>query len=179
MLRFVLLSIACRFSPVHLSCPVPLKPRLCKDPEKRFCPSCGGPTLIRTSITYVTASPEHPQGYILHLKKNFQYKLRGTQYSLPTPKMGRAGGQGSVANPVLREDQKEWVKGVKSAEIKKDKEQRRIVRAVFDESRRAAGAGGSHESAGGGGLPGFNDLDWQVSSPTSFSSRLILPSSWR
>ncbi|SCV72709.1 BQ2448_4246 [Microbotryum intermedium] len=127
--------------------------KLCKNPEKRFCPSCGGPTLIRTSITYVPASPEHPNGYILHLKKNFQYRLRGTQYSLPNPKMGRAGG-GVNAEPVLREDQKEWSRGIKTAEVMRHKETRALLRSVMDEKRR----GGDTNQ---GGLKGFNDPDWQ------------------
>jgi hypothetical protein len=33
-----------------------------------------------TSITYVPVSPQNPQGYILHLKSNYNYRLRGTQY---------------------------------------------------------------------------------------------------
>ncbi|KAM0792976.1 hypothetical protein ACM66B_002730 [Microbotryomycetes sp. NB124-2] len=130
--------------------------KLCKDPEKRFCPSCGGPTLIRTSITYVPATPENPQGYILHLKKNFQYKLRGSVYSLPTPKMGKAGG-GTSAAPVLREDQKEWQKGVRSAENRKMKEERALIKSVMDERNKKGGTAGSTPD----GLLGFSDLDWQ------------------
>ncbi|KAK4049752.1 20S-pre-rRNA D-site endonuclease nob1 [Microbotryomycetes sp. JL221] len=130
--------------------------KLCKDPEKRFCPSCGGPTLIRTSITYVPATPENPQGYILHLKKNFQYKNRGTIYSLPTPKMGKAGG-GIAAAPVLREDQKEWIKGVKSADHRRQKEERALLKSVMDERDKRGGTIDSTPE----GLIGFTDLDWQ------------------
>ncbi|KAK4052171.1 20S-pre-rRNA D-site endonuclease nob1 [Microbotryomycetes sp. JL201] len=130
--------------------------KLCKDPEKRFCPSCGGPTLIRTSITYVPATPENPQGYVLHLKKNFQYKLRGSVYSLPTPKMGKAGGS-NVAAPVLREDQKEWQKGVRTAENRKMKEERALIKSVMDEKNKKGGTAGSTPD----GLLGFTDLDWQ------------------
>jgi hypothetical protein len=47
--------------------------RSTKDMSKKFCPSCGYPTLIRTSITI------DEYGEIqYHLKKNFQYRLRGT-----------------------------------------------------------------------------------------------------
>ncbi|GAA5857660.1 hypothetical protein JCM8547_004320 [Rhodosporidiobolus lusitaniae] len=123
--------------------------KLCKNPEKKFCPSCGGATLIRTSITYVTATPQNPLGYILHLKSNFNYKLRGTQYSLPNPKMGRAGG-GANAEIITREDQKEWIRGVKSAEIKKEKEARALRKAVMDEERRTNGAAGSGNSMASG-----------------------------
>ncbi|GAA5831194.1 hypothetical protein JCM11251_007790 [Rhodosporidiobolus azoricus] len=113
--------------------------KLCKNPDKRFCPSCGGATLLRTSITYVPATPQNPQGYILHLKSNYDYRLRGTQYSLPNPKMGRSGG-GPQAQIITREDQKEWIKGVRSAEVKRDKEQRALAKAMLnDEEKRKAG----------------------------------------
>ncbi|GJN87764.1 hypothetical protein Rhopal_000719-T1 [Rhodotorula paludigena] len=123
--------------------------KLCKNPEKRFCPSCGGATLLRTSITYVPVSPQHPQGYILHLKSNFNYRLRGTQYSMPNPKMGRAGG--AHAEPVVREDQKEWIRGVKSAEVRRDKEQRALQRALLDDQRRGTGSSASMGAAAGAG----------------------------
>lgn len=132
--------------------------RLCKNPEKRFCPSCGGPTLLRTSITYVPATPENPKGYVLHLKANFQYRLRGTVYSLPNPKMGKAGG-GVNAAPVLREDQKEWSRGVKTAEVMRGKEMRAMVKSVMDDKRRGTSSG---SLGGAGGIAGFNDVDWQV-----------------
>ncbi|GAA5924178.1 rRNA-binding endoribonuclease [Sporobolomyces koalae] len=126
--------------------------KLCKNPEKRFCPSCGGPTLLRTSITYVPSTPQNPQGYILHLKQNYNYRLRGTQYSLPTPQMGKAGGQGKKAEPVLREDQKEWIKGVKSQEVRQMKEQRALVKAVLDEEKKGKGKGRSNGSSSSTGF---------------------------
>ncbi|KAK4700095.1 RNA-binding protein NOB1, partial [Phenoliferia sp. Uapishka_3] len=137
--------------------------KICKDPEKRFCPSCGGPTLIRTSITYVTATPENPSGYILHLKANFQYRLRGTRYSLPNPKMGRAGG-GMHSEQVLREDQKEWVRGVKTADVMRSKETRAILRSVMDDKTRGARGLGPRQNEGslGGGFGGYADRDWQA-----------------
>ncbi|KAL8276970.1 hypothetical protein RQP46_010605 [Phenoliferia psychrophenolica] len=137
--------------------------KICKNPEKRFCPSCGGPTLIRTSITYVTATPENPQGYILHLKTNFQYRLRGTRYSLPNPKMGRAGG-GMHSEPVLREDQKEWIRGVKTADVMRSKETRAILRSVMDDKARPSRGLGprQNENALGGGFGGYADRDWQA-----------------
>ncbi|GAA5918057.1 hypothetical protein JCM5296_003847 [Sporobolomyces johnsonii] len=115
--------------------------KLCKNPDKRFCPSCGGATLLRTSITYVPATPQNPQGYVLHLKSNYNYRLRGTQYSLPNPQMGKAGGQGRRAEVVTREDQKEWVRGVKSHEVRQQKEQRALVKSVLEEERRGKGKG--------------------------------------
>ncbi|GAA5846510.1 hypothetical protein JCM9279_006721 [Rhodotorula babjevae] len=121
--------------------------KLCKNPDKRFCPSCGGATLLRTSITYVPVSPQHPQGYILHLKANFNYRLRGTQFSMANPKMGKAGG-GVNAEMVVREDQKEWVRGVKSAEIRRDKEQRALQKSVLDDEKRGKRSGPAGSSAG-------------------------------
>ncbi|KAI8808655.1 Nin one binding Zn-ribbon like-domain-containing protein [Cladochytrium replicatum] len=66
--------------------------------DKKFCPRCGGNTLTRVSIGVDAGG-----NVVLYLKKNFQYNLRGTKYSLPTPK----GGRGH-AEVVLREDQKEF-----------------------------------------------------------------------
>ncbi|BGP29248.1 20S-pre-rRNA D-site endonuclease nob1 [Rhodotorula toruloides] len=120
--------------------------KLCKNPDKRFCPSCGGATLLRTSITYVPVTPQHPLGYILHLKSNYNYRLRGTQYSLPNPKMGKAGG-GPNAEIVVREDQKEWIRGVRSAEVRREKEQKALRRALLDDERRG-GSGAQTGSAG-------------------------------
>ncbi|KAI7875385.1 hypothetical protein K492DRAFT_104948, partial [Lichtheimia hyalospora FSU 10163] len=68
--------------------------------EKKFCPKCGNASLQR-----VSCSTNSKGQVIYHLKKNFQYNLRGTKYALPTPKGGR-----HVNNIVLREDQREYVK---------------------------------------------------------------------
>lgn len=125
--------------------------RLCKDPEKKFCPSCGNPSLIRTSITYVTPSPEHPQGYILHLKANFQYRLRGTQYSIPPPKPGSSNAlkNGGRTELILREDQKEWQRGIKSHEHLKSKQERAAAKAMREGKGDAVFGGAS-----------FDDPDW-------------------
>ena len=60
---------------------------------------------------------------------------------MPNPKMGRAGG--AHAEPVVREDQKEWIRGVKSAEVRRDKEQRALQRALLDDQRRGTGSSAS------------------------------------
>ncbi|GAA96225.1 uncharacterized protein L969DRAFT_91674 [Mixia osmundae IAM 14324] len=108
--------------------------KLCKDPAKKFCPSCGNDTLLRTSITYVPASPDNPRGYILHLKKNFQYRNRGTIYSIPSPKPGSAkpsqSKQQNGATLILREDQKEYQRGLRRAEILKAKEDKALAKAI-------------------------------------------------
>lgn len=146
---------------LHCACPIarvrptdifPKFRRICKDPTRKFCPSCGNPALIRTSITYVTPSPEHPQGYILHLKANFQYRNRGTQYSIPSPKPGSSNALKNAQNGelILREDQKEWVRGVRRAEVAKNKQEKSAAKAMRD-GRGPAIFGGMS----------FDDPEWQ------------------
>ncbi|OAV94652.1 hypothetical protein PTTG_05145 [Puccinia triticina 1-1 BBBD Race 1] len=129
--------------------------KLCKDPTRKFCPTCGGATLTRVSITY---TPSSPTGYILHLNPNFQYRNRGTVYSIPSAKPGSAsfekGGakqKKSIngAHLVLREDQKEFQRGLKSVKIQKDKEERRLRNT----ERPHANALTSFN--------GWNDPDWE------------------
>ncbi|CAG8823757.1 5949_t:CDS:2, partial [Racocetra persica] len=78
--------------------------------EKQFCPSCGSATLIRTS-----ASTDMNGKVTYYLKKNFQYNLRGTKYSIPNPKGGRHAN-----NLILREDQKEYQNALKSHRKQKE-----------------------------------------------------------
>ncbi|KAI9183201.1 20S-pre-rRNA D-site endonuclease nob1 [Blastocladiella emersonii ATCC 22665] len=86
--------------------------RTTTDMDKRFCPSCGGGnTLIRTSYTIENGELK------LHLKKNFQYRLRGNVYSIPTNKGGRGGD-----SLVLREDQHEFQVRMKNYEHLKKKQ---------------------------------------------------------
>lgn len=80
--------------------------------------------------------------------------------------MGKAGG-GVNAAPVLREDQKEWSRGVKTAEVMRGKEMRAMVKSVMDDKRRGTSSG---SLGGAGGIAGFNDVDWQVSCPGLSSS---------
>ncbi|CAM1507749.1 Fc.00g045970.m01.CDS01 [Cosmosporella sp. VM-42] len=86
-----------------------------KDMNRQFCPSCGQPTLIRTSC-----STDANGNFKVHLKKNFQWNNRGNVYSVPKPVHGssngrlpnkNAGGQnGWGRNLILAEDQKEFLK---------------------------------------------------------------------
>jgi RNA-binding protein NOB1 len=105
--------------------------KITKEMAKKFCPSCGNATLIRTStsIDPVTGETRY------YLKKNFQYNLRGTRYALPVPKGGREG------DLILREDQKEFQRAVRQ----KEREERRAVQDVFDADYVAPmfGEGGS------------------------------------
>ncbi|KAF9432400.1 Nin1 binding protein [Entomortierella beljakovae] len=68
------------------------------DMDKKFCPSCGNPTLMRTST-----STDQNGNVKYYLKKNMVYNLRGTKYSVPTPKGGRKNN-----DLILREDQREY-----------------------------------------------------------------------
>ncbi|KIR69309.1 RNA-binding protein NOB1 [Cryptococcus bacillisporus CA1873] len=110
--------------------------KICKDPSKRFCPSCGNATLLRTSISTSAKTGEQR----VHLKQNFQYRTRGTIYSIPDPKMGRAKGQQKGGSGlILREDQREWQDAMRGDRIKKEKEEKRAAK---------------------GALEGWNDPDW-------------------
>ncbi|KAL9933186.1 hypothetical protein V8E36_007904 [Tilletia maclaganii] len=111
--------------------------KICKDMERKFCPSCGNPTLLRTSVTSSapgTAKNDKDGGLQVHLKKNFQYRNRGTIYSLPQPKAGTASSlKKSAAKhtiPILREDQVEWQRAVAQQNVQKRKEERALARAL-------------------------------------------------
>lgn len=74
--------------------------------------------------------------------------------------MGKAGG-GVHAEQVLREDQKEWVRGVKTAEHLRAKETRAILRAVMDEKERGEKGLARRANTGAiGGIGGWGDPDW-------------------
>ncbi|KAF5837616.1 Nin one binding Zn-ribbon like-domain-containing protein [Dunaliella salina] len=63
-----------------------------KEAGRLFCPRCGNAALERVEVTI---SPEGTEFFGVKKK----HVLKGTRYSLPKPKGGRAG------NPILREDQ--------------------------------------------------------------------------
>ncbi|CAD6888367.1 unnamed protein product [Tilletia controversa] len=111
--------------------------KICKDMERKFCPSCGNPTLLRTSVT--TSAPgankgDKNGGLHVHLKKNFQYRNRGTIYSLPQPRAGTASSlKKSAAKhqvPILREDQAEWQRAVAQQNVFKRKEEKALAKAL-------------------------------------------------
>ena len=129
--------------------------RLCKDPSKKFCPSCGGPTLIRASITTHAPTPSEPTPRVeVHLKQNFQYRTRGTVYSIPSPKMGSSKSASNGNTLILREDQKEFQRGLKREEGRRWKEDKELERAVK-----------AQMEGKGAGLGSWNDPD--VSSVSS------------
>ncbi|KAI6767736.1 hypothetical protein HG530_005745 [Fusarium avenaceum] len=88
--------------------------KVTKEMDKQFCPSCGQPTLTRTSCS----TDEHGN-FKLHLKKNFQWNTRGNVYSVPKPVHGssngrlakNAGGKNNWGTTlILAEDQKEFTR---------------------------------------------------------------------
>ncbi|EPX72196.1 ribosome biogenesis protein Nob1 [Schizosaccharomyces octosporus yFS286] len=84
------------------------------DMSKTFCPSCGGDTLIKT-----TCSINSKGEFQVHLKKNFEWKTRGTKYAIPKPVHGTASGKGKK-NLILRGDQPEYQKAVRYMQRKKE-----------------------------------------------------------
>jgi RNA-binding protein NOB1 len=62
----------------------------------------------------------------VHLKKNFQYKTRGTIYSIPSPKPGSAK-TGSGEGLILREDQPAWMTAKKRSDDKRDRDERKML----------------------------------------------------
>jgi RNA-binding protein NOB1 len=99
--------------------------KLCKDSSKRFCPSCGNATLLRATVT--TSSVTGKQ--TIHLKKNFQYRTRGTKYSIPAPTPGSAKGQKKAGSGlILREDQAEWQDAVRAGERERRREEKKIIK---------------------------------------------------
>ena len=101
--------------------------RICKDASKKFCPSCGNPTLLRASVTISSpsASSDAPAMQV-HLKKNFQYRTRGTIYSIPAPKPGSAK-TGSGEGLILREDQAEYMRAVKRTETQRQRDEKKLL----------------------------------------------------
>ncbi|KAI9068528.1 hypothetical protein FKP32DRAFT_1642233 [Trametes sanguinea] len=125
--------------------------KICKDASRKFCPSCGNPSLLRASVTISspTAGPNTPALQV-HLKKNFQFKTRGTIYSIPAPKPGSAK-TGTGEGLILREDQTAYMRAKQRAEIKKQKEEKRMLNAASQSAE--AGQGGAI-------LSSWMDPDW-------------------
>jgi RNA-binding protein NOB1 len=66
----------------------------------------------------------------IHLKPNFQYKLRGTKYSIPAPKPGSAK-TGAGTGLILREDQVEYMRAKKVADGKREREEARMMKGML------------------------------------------------
>ncbi|KDQ64367.1 hypothetical protein JAAARDRAFT_144988 [Jaapia argillacea MUCL 33604] len=123
--------------------------KICKDSTKKFCPSCGNPTLLRASVTVASpdAAPNVPAMQV-HLKKNFQYKTRGTIYSIPSPKPGSAK-KGNGEGLILREDQIEYQRAKKRADAKRERDEKKMFNSAI-----ARGA------EGGATIGSWMDPDW-------------------
>jgi RNA-binding protein NOB1 len=117
--------------------------RICKDVSKKFCPSCGNPTLLRASVTISSGSGSPGTSTMhVHLKKNFQYKIRGTIYSIPSPKPGSAK-KGTGEGLILREDQIEYVRAKKRNDGKREREEQKMMKNIFTKNGDGAVSTGS------------------------------------
>ncbi|KAH7887550.1 Nin one binding Zn-ribbon like-domain-containing protein [Phlebopus sp. FC_14] len=123
--------------------------KICKDSSKQFCPSCGNPTLMRVSVTVASpdASADAP-AMELHLKTNFQYRVRGTKYSIPAPKPGSAKA-GPGEGLILREDQSTYMRAKKRVEVKRARDEQRMIKGLIER-------GGE----GGVAVGNWSDPDW-------------------
>jgi RNA-binding protein NOB1 len=76
----------------------------------------------------------------VHLKKNFQYRTRGTIYSIPAPKPGSAK-TGSGEGLILREDQTEYMRAMKRVENKRQKDEKKLVSGAIASGEGSLGVG--------------------------------------
>ncbi|ODV89760.1 hypothetical protein CANCADRAFT_4385 [Tortispora caseinolytica NRRL Y-17796] len=78
--------------------------------NQKFCPSCGGATLTRVTVSTSAETGELQ----VHLKANFQWSNRGNKYSMPNPLSVKSRKKGTITNDIyVRADQKEYLKAVK------------------------------------------------------------------
>jgi RNA-binding protein NOB1 len=126
--------------------------RICKDNSKKFCPSCGNPTLIRASVTISSPSASSSAPVMqVHLKPNFQYRTRGTKYSIPAPKPGSAK-TGPGEGLILREDQTEYRRAQKMADGRREREEARMLKGAVKNAEA-----GNYSS---GIMGSWMDPDW-------------------
>ncbi|KZT29241.1 hypothetical protein NEOLEDRAFT_1174963 [Neolentinus lepideus HHB14362 ss-1] len=144
--------------------------KICKDATKKFCSSCGNATLLRASVTIASpnTSASTPAMQV-HLKKNFQWKLRGTKYSIPAPKSGSAK-TGTGEGLILREDQIEYQRAKKKVDAKRERDEKKMLSNAVKTGGEAVvmgswmdpdwvpeiisvGAGGKGRSSRGGDMP--------------------------
>lgn len=85
----------------------------------------------------------------VHLKPNFQYRIRGTKYSIPAPKPGSAK-KGPGEGLILREDQAEYTRAKKRADGKRQKEEARMLKGMLNR--------GVQEETGN--ISSWMDPDW-------------------
>jgi RNA-binding protein NOB1 len=84
---------------------------------------------MRTNVTTTANGKMH-----LHLKTNYQYNLRGTKFTIPDAKPGRAKGQIKAGTGlILREDQREWQDAVRLEEGRRRKEEKKASKGSWDD----------------------------------------------
>lgn len=83
--------------------------KITRDMSRRFCPSCGNATLLRTSV-----STGRDGVFRVHLKQNMEWHTRGNVYSLPKPRAGQSNQKGQK-NPILSADQLEYQRAQKQS----------------------------------------------------------------
>lgn len=110
-----------------------------KQMDRQFCPQCGNASLLRTSYTVDQQGQVH-----LWLRNDFQYRLRGTQWTMPMPTGGRNGTVGRV---ILREDQPEYQKSLRQWQRQQQKALKTDDLDAIDD-RLAAVFGGMSVSSG-------------------------------
>ena len=122
--------------------------QITKDTSRQFCPSCGQPTLIRTSCS----TDEHGN-FRVHLKRNFQWNNRGNVYSVPKPVHGSTNGRLPKKNAsggkngwgrdlILAEDQKEYTKAI-------DERRRTRKKDIMDDDLLPGILSGERSNSGG------------------------------
>jgi RNA-binding protein NOB1 len=116
--------------------------KITTDLSKVFCFSCGNNTLLRTSC-----SIDSNGNISLFLKKNFQYKNRGSVYSIPETKGGRHSN-----DLILREDQREYAKVL---QLKKRVDKKALNYDIGVDSLVAFSGNASRLSAAGAPVIGF------------------------
>ncbi|KLO16357.1 hypothetical protein SCHPADRAFT_926597 [Schizopora paradoxa] len=115
--------------------------KICKDNSKKFCPSCGNPTLLRTSVTISAPGVDGSAPTMqVHLKKNFVYRTRGTVYSIPSPKPG-SSKTGSGEGLILREDQTEYMRAVKREDGRREREEKKMLQSAVAAAKAGKGTG--------------------------------------
>lgn len=121
--------------------------------ERRFCPSCGQPTLLRAACTV----DDRTGAVTVHLKKNFQWNNRGNVYSVPKPVHGTSHGRAPKGSTnsnggvggwgrelIFAEDQKEFTR---ASEEKKRAERKTLD--IMDQDYMPGILGGDRSNAGG------------------------------
>lgn len=126
--------------------------KITRDMGRRFCPTCGQPTLLRAACTV----DDRTGALTVHLKRNFQWNNRGNVYSVPKPVPGSASGRAAKGKGrssaggkngwgrdlILAEDQKEHVRAA-------DEQRRARKKDIMDEDSMPSILTGDRRGSGG------------------------------